>query len=262
MRIPFYQVDAFTNELFKGNPAGVCFVDEYPEDNIMQKIATENNLAETAFVKKVNEDQFFIRWFTPVSEVELCGHATLASAFILFDKLEYQKEKVLFNTLYSGILTVQKEDDWLWMDFPADDIQTAEITDELKAAFPLRPDSVLKGKTDYVLVYSLQKQVEEAMPDLQKLAKVNARGVIVTSKGDSVDFVSRFFAPQIGVDEDPVTGSAHTSLTPYWSKALEKKELNALQLSQRGGVIKCIYQGDRVLIGGQACLYLEGSIQI
>ena len=140
--------------------------------------------------------------------------------------------------------------------------QTAEITDELKAAFPLRPDSVLKGKTDYVLVYSLQKQVEETIPDLKKLAKVDARGVIVTSKGDSVDFVSRFFAPQIGIDEDPVTGSAHTSLTPYWSRVLEKRNLDALQLSKRGGVIKCKYQGDRVVIGGQACLYLEGTIEI
>nr|WP_321409888.1 PhzF family phenazine biosynthesis protein [uncultured Carboxylicivirga sp.] len=262
MKIPFYQVDAFTNELFKGNPAGVCIVDEYPDNDVMQKIAAENNLPETAFVKRVTNDQFFIRWFTPVAEVDLCGHATLASAYVLFEQHGFEKDKIVFDTLYRGVLEVSKEEDWFWLDFPTDEIKTAEITEELKAAFPLRPDSILKGKTDYILVYSHQKQVEETKPDFSKLALVDARGVIVTAKGDKVDFVSRFFAPQIGIDEDPVTGSAHTSLTPYWSKVLEKKSLHALQLSERGGVLKCNFLSNRVTIGGQARLYLEGTIKI
>lgn len=262
MKIKIFQVDAFANQLFKGNPAAVCIVDEYPDDTVMQNIAAENNLAETAFVKKMDEGQFFIRWFTPCAEVELCGHATLASAYVLFQIFHHEGEMIQFDTLFRGTLKVRKEEDWLFLDFPSDELQVTEISNELIEAMQLRPESVFKGKTDFLLVYSSQKQIEQLKPDMKKLTALDTRGVIATAKGDEVDFVSRFFAPMIGIDEDPVTGSAHTALIPYWAQIMEKETFVARQLSARGGYLKCEFKGDRVIIGGQASLYMEGTIYV
>lgn len=260
MKIRLYQVDAFTEKLFGGNPAGVCPLDDWLPEDVMQNIAFENNLAETAFFI-TNDADFELRWFTPVSEVDLCGHATLATAHILFNHLDYNRDKIIFHSR-SGELTVRKDNGKLILNFPADIVKKIETKEELYAGIGKKPLETYKGKTDYMLVYSSQKEIEDIVPDFELIKKSGARGIIVTAKGDNVDFVSRFFAPLVGVDEDPVTGSAHTTLTPYWASVLGKKELSAMQLSKRKGNLNCKLINGRVEIAGYAITYLEGSIKI
>lgn len=260
MRIKFYQVDAFTDKLFGGNPAGVCPLDDWLSDEVMQNIAFENNLAETAFFVSNNSD-YELRWFTPLSEVDLCGHATLATAHVLFNHLDYNREKIVFHSK-SGELSVSKSEDKLVLNFPKDFVKKIEPPEELIKAMGKIPLESFKGKTDYLFVYGTQKDIEEINPDFNLIMKSKARGVIITAKGDNVDFVSRFFAPDVGVNEDPVTGSAHTTLTPYWAVKLDKNELTAMQLSKRKGKLNCRLVNDRVEIAGNAVTYLEGTIKL
>jgi PhzF family phenazine biosynthesis protein len=260
MKIKIYQIDAFAEQVFSGNPAAVCPLDEWLSDDILQNIAMENNLAETAFY--VREGQgFHIRWFTPGVEVDLCGHATLAAAYVLFNHENYQGDKISFNSR-SGLLSVSKNDDILTLDFPADTIQEIELSPELIAGFDQKPLRAFRGKTDYMFVFENEAQIKNIQTDLKLISQLDARGVIITAKGDEVDFVSRFFAPQSGIDEDPVTGSAHTSLTPYWSEELGKKELSAIQLSSRKGYLKCVHLNGRVEISGRAQTFLIGDIYL
>jgi PhzF family phenazine biosynthesis protein len=258
MEIKIYQVDAFTNKVFGGNPAAVCPLEEWLPDSVMQNIAMENCLAETAFY--VNEKEGLrIRWFTPTVEVDLCGHATLATAFVLFNQENYQGDKITFNSR-SGQLTVVKSGDTLTLNFPVDSLTEVNSIPELEEGLGLKSIKSFKGKTDYMLVFENEDQIIKMSPDFKLIGKVDARGIIVTAQGKHVDFVSRFFGPQSGMDEDPVTGSAHTSLTPYWAKILHKTEFSAQQLSKRQGELKCKLMGDRVEISGRARLYLVGNI--
>lgn len=259
MTLKIYQVDAFTDQVFSGNPAAICPLDEWLDDKRMQQIAMENNLAETAFYVR-RGDGYDIRWFTPTVEVDLCGHATLASAFVLFNHEGYAEDLVSFHSPRSGPLTVRRDGDFLVLNFPADVYAPVPVTPELTACVGITPTAAYKGKTDYMLVFETEAHIQSAKPDLGRIAQLPARGVIITAQGNEVDFVSRFFGPQSGVDEDPVTGSAHTTLIPYWADAFGKDKLTARQLSARGGYLKCRYLGDRVEIGGQAKLYLTGEI--
>lgn len=260
MEIKIYQVDAFTDKLFGGNPAAVCPLEEWLPTAVMQNIAMENCLAETAFYV-LEKEGFRIRWFTPTVEVDLCGHATLATAFVLFNQENYQSDKIVFNSR-SGPLTVAKSGDMITLNFPADRLQEVSSVPELDRGLGLKTSKTFKGKTDYMLIFENEEEIRNMSPDFAAIGKVQARGIIVTSKGNQVDFVSRFFGPQSGIDEDPVTGSAHTSLTPYWAKVLNKTELTARQLSKRQGELKCKLIGDRVEISGRARLYLVGKIVV
>ena len=262
MKQKIYQVDAFAEKVFEGNPAAVCILNTWPEDTWMQKIAMENNLSETAFLV-ARDDLYEIRWFTPETEVALCGHATLASAYVLFNLGHVAGTKIEFHSHKSGPLRVEKEDDGLLvLDFPADDMEAVEPYTALNQAIGKSPVESWKGKTDYMLVYGAQEDIEQIQPDFSRLNQVEARGVIVTAPGRDVDFVSRFFAPQAGVNEDPVTGSAHTSMTPYWSGKLGKDQMTARQLSKRGGFLICTNRPPRVKIAGKAVLYLTGEIEL
>ena len=260
MLLKLYQVDAFASSAFTGNPAAVCPLDRWLPDDIMQKIADENNLSETAFFVK-NENGFHIRWFTPTVEVELCGHATLASAFVIFHYLDYQEQEIQFQSR-SGILTVQKEGDWLCLNFPTDELQSVMAPEAIWKGLGIVPDECYKGKSDYLAVFETEKIVAGFNPNFSALAELNGRGLIVTAPGDEVDFISRGFFPAAGVDEDPATGSAHTTLTPYWANRLNKTHLDAWQISKRKGIFKCVHLGDRVEIKGQAVPYLIGEIDI
>ena len=261
MIIPIYQVDAFTDRLFSGNPAAVCPLDFWPSDEILQNIAAENNLSETAFFKK-RDNLFEIRWFTPLAEVELCGHATLASAHVLFNHLKYKGDHLIFESIYSGKLEVFKHGEFLTLDFPVDIIEPSLPPDHLFKAIGSKPLEIWKGKTDYLLYYPSQEDIEEIKPDFNLLKKIEARGIIITAPGYDCDFVSRFFGPFVGINEDPVTGSAHTTLVPFWAHRLNQLEFEAQQLSSRGGFLKCKLAGDRVLISGNACTYMIGSITL
>lgn len=258
--LSIYQVDAFTAELFGGNPAAVCPLKEWLPDDIMQKIALENNLAETAFFVQ-KENHYHIRWFTPAVEVDLCGHATLASAYILFHELNFQDEIISFESR-SGMLNVTRNGNLLELDLPTDEPVEVPLTNELALPFAEKPTAAFKGKTDYMLVFENEAQIATMVPDIARINDIPARGIIVTARGNSVDFVSRFFAPQSGINEDPVTGSAHTTLTPYWSRVLGKDELKAIQLSLRQGQLTCINKGNRTLVSGEGKLYLKGEIYI
>jgi PhzF family phenazine biosynthesis protein len=227
----------------------------------MQKIAAENNLSETAFLIEKG-DGFEIRWFTPTIEVALCGHATLAAAHVLFSHLDYAEKTIRFHSRHSGELTVSRNEDLITLNFPTDEITEAIAPKEVLDAFGTKPLAVFKGKTDFLLLYKNQSEIEACEPDHNLLKSSEARGIIVTAPGDEVDFVSRFFAPGSGIDEDPVTGSAHTTLTPFWCKKLNKVEMTARQLSQRGGSLQCKYLNDRVEISGHAVTYLTGEITI
>lgn len=260
-KIKLYQIDAFTDKVFSGNPAAVCVLDQWLEDEKMQNIAAENNLAETAFLVK-RENDYEIRWFTPTVEVDLCGHATLASAYVLFNFYNYTSPILNLYSHRSGLLTVKKENDEFTLNFPTDTIEQVETPQVLIEALGSTPRTTYKGKTDYLLVFNSQQDIETMIPDLRLLATVKARGIIVSAPGDEADFVSRFFGPQVGVDEDPVTGSAHTTLIPYWSERLNKKRLTAKQLSKRQGDLKCELLGDRVNITGKAVAYLTGEINV
>ncbi len=261
MKQIIYQVDAFTEEVFKGNPAAVCPLKSWLKDDLMQKIAMENNLSETAFFIKDGED-YQIRWFTPTVEVDLCGHATLAAAFVLFNYENHPGNIIRFKTLRSGDLIVARDGDQITLNFPADIIKPSEISKEIADCFNIKPKKVFRGKTDYMFVFGSMTEVELLIPDLPLIKKLDCRGIIVTAPAEKVDFVSRFFGPQSGVDEDPVTGSAHTTLTPYWSQCLGKEYLTAIQLSARKGFLICKNSGDRVDISGNCRLYLKGEIFI
>ena len=254
-----YQVDAFADEVFTGNPAAVCPLEKWLSDDVLQKIAMENNLAETAFYVRQG-DQYQLRWFTPTVEVDLCGHATLAAAFVLFNHENHHGNIIHFDTLKSGVLTVMKENELLRLNFPTDEFEETQLTDELIAGFNIRPQIAFKGKTDYMLVYENENEIKQVIPVFEKIIKLDARGIIITAKGDEVDFVSRFFGPRAGVNEDPVTGSAHTTLTPYWSNRLAKNTLTAIQLSGRKGYMQCKNLNDRVEISGKGKLFLIGEI--
>ncbi len=262
-KIKMYQVDAFTDKLFAGNPAAVCLLDKWLKDELLQSIANENNLAETAFVVS-NGNCFEIRWFTPTVEVDLCGHATLASAFVLFNILNHPENVLKFHSKRSGCLAVESKDNFLFLDFPTDSIElvSAEQYNIIEQCIGLNLIELYKGKTDYMAVIESENSLQHLQPDFTEITKLKARGLIVTAKGDAVDFVSRFFAPQSGINEDPVTGSAHTSLIPYWSNRLNKNKLIARQISKRGGQLLCEFKDQRCLIGGNARLYLTGEINL
>jgi PhzF family phenazine biosynthesis protein len=261
MKQKIYQVDAFTDKVFHGNPAAVCQLKSWLSDEIMQNIAMENNLSETAFYVKT-DNHYELRWFTPTVEVDLCGHATLASAFVLFNYESHHGNLISFSSLKSGILNVRKNKDLITLDFPADKFEEVELTEEIKAGFNIQPKIALKGKTDYLLIYDKESDIERIVPDYGKLARLDCRGVIISARGEKVDFVSRFFGPQSGVNEDPVTGSAHTTLTPYWAGQLGKTELTAVQLSKRLGYLRCKLSAGRVEISGKCRLYMIGEITI
>lgn len=258
MKLPVYIVDAFTNKLFGGNPAAVCPLEDWLSDQVMQSIATENNLAETVFFIK-NDGRYDIRWFTPLTEVKLCGHATLASAHILFTELGYTEDVIEFNSL-SGLLKVKRTAEGkIQLDFPANmPEETDDIPDELFKSLGIKNAQVYKS-FDYMVVLPSQADVEILKPDLKTLAEIKARGVIATAKGNEVDFVSRCFYPQSGIDEDPVTGSAHTIMIPYWAAQLGKTKLKSIQLSKRRGYLDCELAGDRVLMSGEAVTYMKGE---
>lgn len=262
MTIPIYQADAFTDKIFGGNPAAVCPLQNWLPDDLMQKIAMENNLAETAFIVK-EEKGYRIRWFTPAVEVDLCGHATLASAHIFFNHLGYSGNEISFNSK-SGWLKVTKESNGqLTLDFPADSFELVkEIPAAIAEGLKIKVDTVYKGKFDYMVVVDNQKIIQDLQPDFKTLATIKSRGVLVTAPGNEVDFVSRGFFPQSGIDEDPVTGSAHTLLVPYWASVLHKNNMKAIQLSARRGDLDCTLSGDRVLMSGYAVTYLKGEIFI
>jgi len=259
MKLKIYQVDAFANKIFSGNPAAVCPLNDWLPDKLMQQIALENNLSETAFYVK-RGDTYQIRWFTPTIEVDLCGHATLATAHVLFHHENHGSDEIVFDSPRSGQLNVKRKQDLLTLDFPADGIQRIDWPSHHLTGFNFTPIEAYQGKTDYMLVFKYEDEIKNMQPNLAVIATWKVRGVIVTAKGDTVDFVSRFFGPQSGVNEDPVTGSAHTTLTPYWSKQLGKEELTAIQLSDRKGYLSCRAMNGRVFITGKARTYLEGAI--
>ncbi|HWD89222.1 MAG TPA: PhzF family phenazine biosynthesis protein [Mucilaginibacter sp.] len=259
MTVPIYQADAFTNKLFGGNPAAVCPLTDWLPDETMQKIANENNLAETAFFVP-NDNGFKLRWFTPEFEIDLCGHATLASAHIIFTELGYSKDTIHFETVKAGVLTVTKDGDKYTMDFPSRPPIGIELPNGLVEAFGGKaPKAVLRSR-DYFLVYGSEEDIVEIAPDFSALSKFDTVGFIVTAKGKNSDFVSRFFAPGAGIPEDPVTGSAHCNLIPYWADKLGKSKLHAYQLSARKGELWCELKGERVLMSGNVITYLKGEI--
>jgi len=260
MKIRLYQVDAFATRAFEGNPAAVCPLESWPEDSLLQAIAQENNLSETAFFVP-GASGYELRWFTPVDEVDLCGHATLATAHVIFETFGYSGPVIPFETR-SGELFVKKLGKRLQMDFPAQPPLPCEPPGNLARGLGgLRPLECLAA-ADYMAVFDSEATVRAIRPDHTLLGALDLRGVIVTAPGDDVDFVSRFFAPQLGVPEDPVTGSAHCELAPYWAARLRKKVLSARQVSQRGGSLECELSGDRVLISGSAVLFMEAEINI
>jgi len=259
MKLAIYQVDAITSELFGGNPAAVIPLEEWLDDATLQNIALENNLSETAFIVKEN-GTYHIRWMTPTIEVPLCGHATLASSFVLFNYIEPSLEKIIFNSK-SGKLIVTRENDIISLDFPANKPEPVEFNRKLIDAIPEEPKELLLNEA-YVAVYENEKTVRQISPDLRVILTEAPDGLIVTAPGDEVDFVSRYFVPSAGIDEDPVTGYAHTILIPYWSEKLGKDKLHANQVSQRGGDLYVEDLKGRVKISGKAVLYMKGEIEV
>jgi len=259
VKLKIYQVDAFARRAFEGNPAAVCPLDAWLPDTVMQSIAAENNLSETAFFVP-EEDRFSIRWFTPATEVDLCGHATLASAFVLFECEGYQQQRIRFDSR-SGELFVSRDGDLLVLDFPAQPPKSSETPDEVLAAFDAKPVECLRS-SDLIVIYDDEAFVRSVTPDIEKLKAVDSRGIIISAASAEYDFVARFFGPHVGIDEDPVTGSAYTQLVPYWAEKTGKTRFHAKQVSDRGGELICELAGDRVLIGGRAVKYLEGLIEI
>lgn len=259
MKIPIYQIDAFTNDVFGGNPAAVCPLEYWLEDNVLQKIAKENNLSETAFF--VDRGGFYqIRWFTPQIEVDLCGHATLASAYVIMRHLKPSSNNVVFGSP-SGELKVSKNDDIYSLDFPAHIPEPCNAPDDLLRSMDIIPEKVL-ASDNYLLIYKSEADIRQLNPYMKLLKELDRMGIIVTAPGENSDFVSRFFAPAVGIPEDPVTGSAHCTLIPYWAKVLNKKKLHAYQVSDRGGEIFGVDNGNRVAIAGRAVQYMEGTIII
>lgn len=259
MKLRQFQVDAFAGRRFEGNPAAICPLEEWLSDDLMLAIAEENNLSETAFFVPM-ESAFKLRWFTPVAEVDFCGHATLGSAHVLFDELGYQGQVVVFETR-SGEMSVARDGELYVMNFPAQPPQPCSPPKALVEGLGAKPTEVLAAD-DFVAVYESEAVVQSLAPDLARLCDLDLRGVIATAPGDNKDFVSRFFGPKLGIDEDPVTGSAHCELTPYWSKQLGKNVLHARQISRRGGDVLCEMAGDRVLLKGGAVTFMVGEIEI
>lgn len=254
----YFVVDAFTGKLFTGNPAGVCLLDGWLDSETMQSIAAENNLSETAFIVK-HESHYGLRWFTPEVEVDLCGHATLASAFVIYNFVDRDADALRFETA-SGLLTVTKKDGLFEMDFPARKPVPTEITSQIVKAVSL-PVLEAHSSRDLILLVENERLIRSFMPNFELLKQIDGYlGIVITAKGDDADFVSRFFTPAAGVPEDPVTGSAHSSLIPFWAERLGKDKMIARQLSQRGGTLFCENRGDRVRIAGEAVLYLRGEI--
>ena len=259
MILQIYQVDAFTDHVFGGNPAAIVPLEEWLSDDKMQKIAMENNLSETAFFVKQG-DSFFIRWFTPEIEIDLCGHATLASAHVIFKHFNYEQDMIQFKYA-QGLLSVKQKNDLLTMDFPSYIPQDAEVSDLAIEGLGKKPILAKKAR-DLLVLFESEKDIRDLDPDFSILAEINHLGVIATAPGEDVDFVSRYFAPRAGINEDPVTGSAHCMLIPFWAERLNKSEMVATQLSKRVGHINCEYKNDRVLIAGRAVTYLTGEIRI
>ena len=263
-----YQIiDVFTDKLFGGNPAGVCMLDEWLDADILQSIAAENNLSETAFLVK-QEGYYDLRWFTPSIEVELCGHATMASAFVLFDEKERTARELKFKTM-SGIVSVTKDGELLYLDFPSRPVTVCPMYKSFEKSFGIKAVAIYKA-VDFLVLLNSEDELRSIDPDFIALKSIKEEagidndsfGIIVTAKGNDCDFVSRFFAPNAGIDEDPVTGRAHCSLIPFWNERLEKNKLLAKQLSKRGGVLYCESHGERVRIGGKAARYLKGDIYL
>ncbi len=259
MNIPIYQIDAFTDERFRGNPAAVCILEGWLPDKVLQSIAEENNLAETAFVVRKNNN-IELRWFTPALEVDLCGHATLATAYAFKEHLDYKEDEISFKTK-SGILEVIYGGDMMSMIFPRREGAVYSGVDEIAAALGAIPTEVFKAR-DIMAVFEDEGCVRALEPNFDKVKKLECLGVIATAPGKNADFVSRYFAPQAGINEDPVTGSAHTTLIPYWSARLRKKQLAAMQISRRGGKLFCEDLVDKVKIAGKAVTYLTGTIAV
>tara|TARA_B100000315_G_scaffold33440_1_gene28134 strand:- start:212 stop:991 length:780 start_codon:yes stop_codon:yes gene_type:complete len=259
VKLSLFQVDTFTNEVFSGNPAAVCSLGEWIDDSLLQAIAGENNLSETAFFVK-SENHYDLRWFTPITEVDLCGHATLAAAFVLFNEYKISAKEIIFHTK-SGPLTVEQKGELLEMDFPMQLPIACDVPDDLIKGLGKKPAEVLSSD-DYLAVFDSESEVRNIKPDFERLKRLSFRGVIVTSRGKKADFVSRFFAPKLGINEDPVTGSAHCSLAPYWERRLKKSKLHALQISPRGGELYCEVLDERVLISGKAVKFMQGEIFI
>ncbi|HBP41977.1 MAG: PhzF family phenazine biosynthesis protein [Vreelandella alkaliphila] len=260
MNIDLYQVDAFASKPFEGNPAAVCPLETWLDDALLQAIAMENNLSETAFFVPT-ESGYHLRWFTPSVEVDLCGHATLAAAWVIFNVLGDSAETLQFETR-SGQLLVQRDSDELAMDFPAKVVEPLAMEAEVKAALGINEIEELLISDDIVVVVNDAQLIESLTPDMQQLKHLPGRGIVVTAKGSDVDFVSRWFGPKVGVEEDPVTGSAHTSLAPYWAKKLGKQQLTARQGGARKGALSCEIEGNRVIIKGRVAPYLKGVITL
>jgi PhzF family phenazine biosynthesis protein len=261
MRTPIFQIDAFTDRRFAGNPAAVMPMDGFPADAVLQAIAAENNLAETAFLVP-NGSDYHLRWFTPTTEVPLCGHATLASAAVVMERLEPQRRRVIFQSA-SGPLTVSRTDAGYVMDFPAREAELVATPPELIEALGVAPVEVLTNSRDYLALMESAAVLRTLAPDMAAIGRIERSGVIVTAQGDEgFDFISRYFAPAIGVPEDPVTGAVHCMLTPYWVKRLNKTEFRAFQASRRGGEIICRLVGDRVELQGTVVFYMEGQAEI
>lgn len=262
MRLDIYQIDAFTNKVFGGNPAAVCLLDKWLPDSTLQRIAQENNLSETAFFVPKG-GKLSLRWFTPVSEVDLCGHATLATAYVIFNHTDYMQQEITFSTK-SGNLTVKKTKHGITMDFPSWDIKPIKNNTVLTDAIGSKPLAIYHGKY-WLAEFKTENDIICLSPDFKALYSIDdINFLIATAPSDNkdIDFVSRFFCPKLGIDEDPVTGSAHCILTPFWSKRLNKKVLNAYQASERGGYIRCELGNNRVKLSGNATLYLKGSIYV
>ena len=257
MKFPLYQIDAFTDRVFGGNPAAVVILSEWLPDAVLQNIAAENNLSETAFVI-AREGMSPLRWFTPTTEVELCGHATLATAHVLFQETFPSAKRLSFESK-SGILNVERDRDLLTLDFPSRPGKPVAVSDELVKALGAKPREARQSR-DLLAVFDDEETIRNMKPDMQRVAAMEAFAIIVSAPGKTVDFVSRFFAPRCGIPEDPVTGSAHCTLMPYWAERLDKSKLTARQLSARGGELICELRGERVLISGKAVEYLRGEI--
>src|SRR5688572_7537816 len=260
MTIPYYEVLAFTDRLFAGNPAGICILEEWLPDPLLQKIAAENNLAETAFLID-RGNVYDIRWLSPLAEIDLCGHATIGSAHVLFHHLGRSGNSLTFQSRISGELKVERAGGRLVLDFPSRPAPPCEAPLLLAESLGTEPKEVFQGR-DYMAVFEREEDVAELSPDLAKLTRLEGQGVVVTAPGNDCDFVSRYFAPKVGVPEDPVTGSTHCVLVPYWSKRLGKNHLRARQLSPRGGELFCEDRGARVGIGGTAVTYAEGTLHL
>ena len=259
MNLEIYYVDAFSNNIFGGNPAAVIFTN-LSDDDLMQNIAAENNLSETAFIN-ISENENTIRWFSPTKEVDLCGHATLASAFVYFNYINTEKDTIEFKS-NGGMLIVNKKDNILELDFPKDTFIKTNHEDAVCNSIGLKPTETYKGQINLMAVYENEEEILNLQPDFKKVIDLTGQGLIVTAPGLHHDFVSRYFCPKYGINEDPVTGSAHTTLIPYWSDKLGSKKLLAKQVSTRGGELFCENKDERVLIGGNAVLYMKGNINI